>query len=109
MGPGGRPVASGRKWAARLLRLLGTMVIGAAAIVAWVALTSSRPDRPLLVGVAAVAMVVGGAINFAGRRVNPHAGKLTVSEFLGGLLGGAAALMVAVIIGLEVIEWIPIQ
>ena len=97
--PARQPVTSGRKWAARLLRFLGTMVIGFAMIAAWIALDSaSGADRMGFIGLAVAAMVMGGGINYAGRRVNPHAGRVTISGVLGGLFGVAAAFLVIILI-----------
>jgi hypothetical protein len=84
------PISGGRKWAARLLRFFGTMVVVAAVIV----------GRLGPVGVFGVATGVG--INYAGRRLNPQAGAVTVAGVLGGLLG----LLLPAIFVLAVFLWI---
>lgn len=91
-------VTPGRKWAARLLRFLGMAVISASGLLAWVGWDgSSRSDRPVVVGLAFAALVMGGGINYAGRRLNPQAGKVTAWGIL-GLLGGGAFFLIAVIV-----------
>jgi len=94
-----QPVTPGRKWAARLLRFLGMTVIVAAALITGISWEFwHRTDRPAIAGMAVAAVVMGGGINYAGRRLNPQAGKVTAWGVFGGLLGGAGAFLVAVIV-----------
>lgn len=96
--PASRPVTPGRKWAARLLRFLGMTVISASALFTWVAWDAfSRSDRPVFVGLAFVVLVMGGGINYAGRRLNPQAGRVTVWGTL-GLFGGGAVFLIVMIL-----------